>query len=411
MTGATAATCSLASLAFAAWWRGGFVPGLDVGAALACATVARVTGSQATPHRATGGAGRQLTLLLALATIWCLLPLLPLPAGVRSWLAPGATALDTELGRPAELGPLTPDPAASRSALLALTLGGALVAAARAIALAPEQRRRLLQAIVVVAAAVAAVGVVEVFLGRPLLRTELPPHARPFGPFANRNHAGLLLVLALPLAAAVTPRTALRPATITLLLLGLLLNGSRGALLAAVGIGLFALATGRGATRLRWLGGAALLALLVLPSHAWQRRGDAATVDERLALAGDALRMAADAPLTGIGLGAFCTAYPPYQTVARDLRFRHAECEPLELLVEGGVPLLLLALLAGAVLVRTAWRVARHPAASGTGRALATSALALPLHACVDFPLRVPGVALPFALIVGALLAAAEERR
>jgi len=420
VTRASAAAAALAGVAFTALFRGGFVAGVGAGAALACLAVAQSATPSLAPSLAPPCASRdarRLARVLLIAAVLGTLALLPLPAGVRAFLAPGASALDQALGRRVGVGPLSLDPAATRGALLALALAGAVIAAARTVAASEAGRARLVVAIVAAASGVALLGIVETFLGRPLIHTALPPHARPFGPFANRNHAGVLLVTALPLALAAT-RSAQREGALggrrgaarawaaasALLALALLLDGSRGALLAGVGVGLFALATTRWRWRTKLLAGTALATALIVPSHAWTRRGDATTVAERVTLARDALRMARDAPFTGIGLGAFGAAYPPYQTVARDLRFRHVECEPIELLVEGGVPLLLLAAAAAGLLARTAWRVARR-STDRHATAIAAATLAVPLHALCDFPLRVPGVALPFLMLVGVLLA------
>jgi O-antigen ligase len=267
--------------------------------------------------------------------------------------------------------------------------------------------------VVVGACAIAAVGVAESLLGRPLIHTDLPPHARPFGPFANRNHAASLLVLALPLALgfardASRERRGRRSAkwivAAALLSLALIVNGSRGGSLAALAVLAFACALARIDVAIKAaLAGAVALAL-VLPGSAWERRGDSTTVGERVQLARDALGMAGDSPLFGVGLGAFGAAYPPYQRVEKDLRFRHVESEPIELLVEGGVPLAALAVAAFVLLVGIAARNFRR-ARSATSAALAASALAIPFHACCDFPLRVPGVVLPALLVIGSLLA------
>jgi O-antigen ligase len=280
-----------------------------------------------------------------------------------------------------------------------------------------------MQAIVAGAAGVALLGIVETFLGRPLIHPDLPPHARPFGPFANRNHAASLLVLALPLALglaraaerAAERTTAPRRATpwiaaAALLVMALLVNGSRGGTLTALALLAFTFALARLRPWVKVAAAAGLALALVLPGSAWTRRADTITVGERVALARDALTMTRDAPLTGIGLGAFGAAYPPYQRVAKDLRFRHVESEPFELLVEGGVPLLGLALAAGALLASLAARMVRATR-DPLAKAIAVSALAVPIHACFDFPLRVPGVVVPWLLVVGSLLALADAAR
>lgn len=409
---------ALATLALVPLARGGFVAGLGATVAFSCLAVAQAA-ARAPASRAVAPSPctQRLAWIACVALAWSALALIPLPAGWRETIAPGATALDRGLGGGEGLAPLAQDPAATRFALLAIALAAAVVASARRIAADRDARRLLLASVVVGACAVGVVGIVEALLGRPLIHTDLPPHARPFGPFANRNHAASLLVLALPLALGFARdaarsrsgrRNALRRtgwiAAAAMLTLALLVNGSRGGSLAAVAVLAFAcaLARIRLAVKLALAGGVALA--LVLPGTAWERRGDSTTVDERVQLARDALAMAGDSPLIGVGLGSFGAAYPPYQRVEKDLRFRHVESEPIELLVEGGVPLVTLAVAAFAILVGVAARTFRR-ARSATTAALAASALAIPLHACCDFPLRVPGVVLPGLLVLGSLLA------
>ena len=403
----------LASLALVPLARGGFVAGLGTTVAFACLTVAQAARRSATsPRVAASPCTQRLAWLACFALAWSALALIPLPASWRAVLAPGATALDRALGAGEGAAPLSQDAAATRFALLAIALGTAVVAAAREIAANRDARRLLLGAVVVGACAVGAVGIAESLLGAPLIHTDLPPHARPFGPFANRNHAASLLVLALPLAlgfARDAARARARGCSFwigasAILTLALLVNGSRGGSLAAVAVLLFACALARVALAVKVAVAAGVALALVLPGTAWERRGDATTVGERVQLARDALRMAGDSPLMGVGLGSFGAAYPPYQRVEKDLRFRHVESEPIELLVEGGVPLALLALAAFVIVVGVAARCFRQ-ARSATSAALAASAVAIPFHACCDFPLRVPGVVLPGLLVVGSLLA------
>jgi hypothetical protein len=423
-----AAPWLLASLALLPLARGGFVAGLGTTVALTCGAIAAAhararasdAGSAApAAPAATSRSATRLTWIVALAALWTGCALLPLPEAVRAVLAPGATALDRALGRAPGAAPLTQDPAATRVAVLALGVGLALAAAARRVAADGAARRLLMQAIVAGAAGVALLGIVETFLGRPLIHSDLPPHARPFGPFANRNHAASLLVLALPLALglarAAERTTAPRRATpwiaaAALLVLALLVDGSRGGTLTALALLAFTFALARLRLWVKVAAAAGLALALVLPGSAWTRRADTITVGERVALARDALTMTRDAPLTGIGLCAFGAAYPPYQSVEKDLRFRHVESEPFELLVEGGVPLLGLALAAGVILASLAARMVRATR-DPLAKAIAVSALAVPIHACFDFPLRVPGVVVPWLLVVGALLALADAAR
>ena len=152
-------------------------------------------------------------------------------------------------------------------------------------------------------------------------------------------------------------------------------------------------------------GGLALA--LVLPGSAWSRRADTITVGERTALARDALRMACDAPLTGIGLEAFGAAYPPYQSVAKDLRFRPSSRSRSSSWSRGRAAPAARARGRRSRSSRSRRAVLRSTRDPLT-KAVAVSAVAVPIHACCDFPLRVPGVAVPFLLTLGTLLALAD---
>jgi hypothetical protein len=416
------AAVALASLAATPLLRGGFWPFTQAGIA---ATVAAAAGTLAladsTAPRgvftepATRSRARIWLRRLALAAFFLgVAQLLPLPASLGSRLAPGAATLDHSLGATIGYAPLSRDPAATREALVALLVALSLVTVTHVVATRAGARRLLYVAVIAGAVGVGAIGIAETFLGRPLLRVGLPPHARPFGPFANRNHASALLLLALPCAIGLARdleregRRALGGALQIVagaLLLALVLNGSRGGLLAAVVlIGVVAWRA-RGPVKWRVGIGLAVAAAVAIPGAAWARRHELTTVSERVTLARDALRMSLDAPLTGIGLGAFGAAYPPYQTVPRDLRFRHAESEPIELLVEGGAPLLLIGLAAAATIGVVCFRVLLRRKVAWADAGAALGALTVLAHACCDFPLRVPGVSVPLLLVVGSLLA------
>ncbi len=405
------ATAALAALAVTPLLLGGFAPFTWAVAGFAAAMAAA-----ALPARATVSQAQRRLLTLALVALAIpLIQLLPLPPAVGAALAPGAAALDRSLGGTTGWTPLSRDPSATREAALAILISALLVATATVAAGRREGRRTLLVAVVAAAAAVAAVGVLEAFLSRPLLRSGLPDHARPFGPFANRNHAAALLLLALPCAAGLARDfgregrrivSSALDAAAGLLLLALLVNGSRGGLLAALLLVGAVVLRARGPIGWRLAAGGALALLIALPGAAWARRHETTTVGERVALASDALRMGLDAPFTGIGLGAFGAAYPPCQTVALDLRFRHVESEPIELFVEGGVPLVVGALAAAATIAAACVRVVRRRRASWADAGAALGVVAVLAHACCDFPLRVPGVVLPLLLVMSCVLAA-----
>jgi hypothetical protein len=191
-----------------------------------------------------------------LAAAWTALALVPLPEALLAVLAPGAIALDRALGRADAFAPLTQDPAATRTAVLALGIGLALVAAARRVAADGVARRRLLQAIVAAASGVALLGIAETASPaadprRSACRTRAPVRAvRQSQPRAS------LLVARAPARARARARRATRAgprrahpwiaAAAALFVLALLVNGSRGGSLTAVVVVAFAVACSRG---------------------------------------------------------------------------------------------------------------------------------------------------------------------
>ncbi len=111
-------------------------------------------------------------------------------------------------------------------------------------------------------------------------------------------------------------------------------------------------------------------------------------------------------PIFGTGLGCFLPATIPHIHRDRGFFYFHAENEYLQVLVEGGVVGLGLALLALAGVARSA----RHAAGAMTtprDRSLIYGAwfscLALAIQCLSDFPLHIPGVAVP-AVVLAAFL-------
>ncbi|MGV7217067.1 O-antigen ligase family protein [Bradyrhizobium sp. UFLA05-112] len=120
------------------------------------------------------------------------------------------------------------------------------------------------------------------------------------------------------------------------------------------------------------------------------------------------LRIIADNPWFGTGMGTFQWAFPPYRSPNISIRgiWDAAHSTPLELASEVGIPM--------ALLVATAWIIMSVILAKGVfGRrrdviiplaAAATATLSL-LHSCLDFTLQVPGYSIPFFALFGAGLA------
>jgi len=115
------------------------------------------------------------------------------------------------------------------------------------------------------------------------------------------------------------------------------------------------------------------------------------------------LAMWREAPLLGHGWGSYESLWPAWAGRPTGLHYKHAHNEYLQVLAEGG--------LAGAAVVawalwlfgRRVLRALSRPlthAQRAVTVALATGITSVAFHSAADFGLRVPGVALVFALVV-----------
>lgn len=184
--------------------------------------------------------------------------------------------------------------------------------------------------------------------------------SRAFGPYVNRNHYAGLFELLLPMMAGLAISFPSRhPARVAAAFAALMaaasvvLSGSRGGMAAlcveaailATGISLRAPA-GRRRSRVLVAGAAAAcvaaFALWLDPGHLWKRweelaKSPGVVAADRLQWTRDALRMGRRNWISGVGVGAFETAYPEYQTFTSDLVIDHAHNDYAQLFAEGGV--------------------------------------------------------------------------
>ncbi|MGY4344980.1 O-antigen ligase [Bradyrhizobium sp. GM7.3] len=153
----------------------------------------------------------------------------------------------------------------------------------------------------------------------------------------------------------------------------------------------------------------ALALLQLLGGQVSSRFDSQGLVDEgRVEAWKSTLRIMADNPWFGTGMGTFQWAFPPYRSPHISIRgiWDAAHSTPLELASEVGIPMALLIALGWAIMllvlakgVFTRRRDVIVPLA-----AAATATLSL-LHSCLDFTLQVPGYSIPFFALFGAGLA------
>jgi hypothetical protein len=250
----------------------------------------------------------------------------------------------------------------------------------------------------------------------------------PFGPYVSANDYCGLLEMLVPVAAGyILSGSSRRVPRIALWLMvggclgSVAMSGSRaGAVVMVLEVLIFTAIALRYRSRAHWhIGLLMVLGLLVcsVGIFAWvangSREADRALsvfqtdksiqvkMGDRLWVAKDTLRMALHHPISGVGVGAFETAFPPYMSHVSDLHWTHAHDDIAEGLSETGLPGAAL-LLWGLILflslgyfhirdrVRADWGWIPVGALVG--------ATGLLFHSLVDFNLRVPANALWFVV-------------
>jgi hypothetical protein len=337
---------------------------------------------------------------LAIACAATLAQLVPLPHAVRALLSP-ATERAVELAlRDLPHGswrPLTADVAATLES--AARLFG-VTAFLLALAAREEDERRLVRGALL--GALGALAGVTLWnlgagnAGRALVRF----------PFANPNHAGALLALALPVVLAMAARAdggALIALGAALLAGNALLAATVSRSAIAFGLGgqsitLVLALRNRSAATARLTSGLfvlAALAALVVGALPLIERLRSATAIARSDIWRGALPLLRDHWPAGIGRGALAFVYPRYGALASHTRFAFVENEWLELPVDLGVPV------AFAVLATGAWALGRVFASElSLGRKAALAGIgALAAHSFFDFAVEAPGVALSACLV------------
>ncbi|MBI2686004.1 MAG: O-antigen ligase family protein [Acidobacteria bacterium] len=251
------------------------------------------------------------------------------------------------------------------------------------------------------------------------------------GTYPNRNHFAGLLEMVLPLALAGGAAfwrgpvkrwwgAAAMLALSGLLIIGTVISLSRMGFLAALG-GLFVLGVlllgGKGRLAAAALVGIVLaVAFVVLPTDEWIARFAAIartediSADSRAQIWRDTLPMIRRYWWSGVGMGAYQSAFYQYKNVAPMSTVDYAHNDYLQYLAELGVLGFAAAL---AVIARCFYWMARGLERSLLVAGAWGAAVAMAIHSLVDFNLYIPANALVLAWIVGTATAPAmtEERR
>jgi O-antigen ligase len=271
---------------------------------------------------------------------------------------------------------------------------------------------------------------------------ELTHGGNPFGPYVNRNHfagyieivipltIGQLLVESPPRRGSVsvkerflrwtserTSKSVLLMFAAVLMAASLILTGSRGGLVSFAGSMVFFAAMIRMKRTTRRKGSRLVLAFLSLGLIAavWigghsaflsveriEKGIQEPSAEERVMLWKDSLRMASNYLGFGSGFNTFETVYPMYKTIPIQAVFQHAHNDYLELLAEGGVLSVGLAvwfLLAWFRETGPRWLKRHDPFASLMTLAGMTSVIALLFHSLSDFNMHIPANAITLVAV------------
>ncbi len=204
--------------------------------------------------------------------------------------------------------------------------------------------------------------------------------------------------------------------TAVILAIALLLTGSRGGILSCGG-GLISMAVlflvkkQMRAASIKIFGVAIIIffyGLGVGLERTAARFGQDGDLEHRLDIAGSVLPMIADYPLSGVGMGAFNTAYSPYALpqYGRNVDVVHAHNDWIEVAAEMGLPGLVLCGSGFAWFMGTSirsWRKRNDPGVLGTGAGIMAGLISIALHSFFDFGMRVPANALATGLLCALL--------
>ncbi|WP_454884437.1 O-antigen ligase family protein [Sphingomonas oryzagri] len=379
---------------------------------------------------------REARTALALLALICLVPLLQLiPLPSRYWGSLPGHAIPAEISRLVGLGeqarPLSLSPEATQLDALSLIVPVAIFITTLQLGVA--SRDRLLLVVVGFAFVSAVLGVFQTGAGGGI-HLDIYPQVHegyPIGFFANRNHEGDLLLIALPAAAQVIRAANMRETTKISLMIGAVLffslavvstqSRTAAALLPLALGGTLAVWIGNLRDKRIWIGFAVLVAAVVVSLAVVELTPVGHRLLMRFTTIGDDLRpaiwkntwVAAGAfwP-TGSGVGSFVPVYQMFEDLnsVQDAWVNHAHNDYLEILLETGIAGIIL--IAAYVVIAGLTLFSEAPRPLRGQRYVAVSMIAILMaHSLTDYPLRTFGLLSIFALANGMLFLPRERLR
>lgn len=391
---------------------------------LGAASLVALSAAHLAGWRPMASAWRIAAALAGALLLLVLVQLVPLgPDGLGGNARESARWISSEFALPLA-GTLSLDPDATERFAIHWLLPLSILFAA--LGARETERQRALDAIIVIALFNALLATAQRLGGPEWLAPwgTLPGSAG--GLFANANHLGLLIAVAMLLAfARLSDRPLALLVTGLLLALGSVASGSRAAvvlmtlaILAPLVIQLVLATkrkTARASRRLVAAGAALLVAALILSQVLADPRGDwleGLASEQRLAFWPSLAALAGNAWPWGVGFGAMGATYrvtQPLDAVGPAF-VNEAHNEPLQWVIEGGLAGAVLLVVTLAAVSGAAIRAAKRKDGSQIG-VIALALFLVGLHSLVDYPMRSVAAACLAATLVGAILPTPSPRR
>ena len=289
-------------------------------------------------------------------------------------------------------------------------------------------RKRLAIGVTIFGTLYAIFAIIQGFIAPPdLLYGIVKTHGTGFGSYTNRNHYAGLMEMLMPFGLVISislsvpgPLRLLSSFGSLVMLASIFVSGSRGGMLAAV-IALIVFVYHywrheRTNTALRTIMAAAILSSVFIAFFSYERVASRSVMEAtdsiRMQIARDSIRLVAEHPFLGSGLGTFTAVYPQVRTFSTNLFVNAAHNDYVQLTVETG----LLGMLCVVAFLFLVFRNglhhmqrARRSWFSAVTLAAMVGCIALLVHSLFDFNLEIPANAAAFAFLAG-LIAAKPDR-
>jgi len=330
------------------------------------------------------------------------------------------------------LAGLNADHVATREAVLKIVTNFVVFFLAGQLLVQPESGR-VLQGfgliVTLLAIALCMLGLAQMLWGQwRVIYWTFPVGGAPFGPYVNHNNYAGLMEMLLPISVAYILSRSLNSilrfllwSGVILVIISIWMSGSRGATIVLLieglllaGILMWIRPRAVSARSFLVLLGVVLISAAVFSwmvstgrvgGGAWSvfetNRSLGVRLGERLKVGIDTLHMAGSHPWMGIGVGCFERVFPSYMTFPSDLHWTHAHDDVMEAVAEGGLPGIVMIVVAVVLFFRMAFRHLEGRLRHGWGwiqMGAAVGAVGLFFHSFVDFNLRVPANATWFVV-------------